>query len=95
MEYDSLDSQAEALYLTVPPARVVLLQALFESYEGVALVRTLDTAASLMCVCTTPSQREVCTRILESVKESIPWRAGPRPPEAAAVLIDGDFSKTS
>jgi len=69
-----LDPTTLALYLELTPSKVVLFQAIFESYEGVATVRTVDKEGSLVCLLTTPDMLQECFRILDSVREELAWR---------------------
>ena len=55
-----------------------MLQVTFESYEGVAVVRTLSPARSLVSLLCPPSQRELVQQILHSIANEIPWRMVPR-----------------
>lgn len=88
---DQLDSQLTAIYLQVPGSQVVLLQAMFELYEGVAVVRTLSIKKSLVAILTTPSMLKVCEGVLDSIKDQIPWQEIARPAEAVEQLIMGYF----
>jgi hypothetical protein len=70
-----LDSSTLALYLELAPSKVVLFQAIFESYEGVATVRTVDKEGSLVCLLTTKEMLSECLNILDSVRVELGWRA--------------------
>lgn len=85
---DSLDSCACAFYIEVPTSRMVLLQALLESYEGLATVRTLDPKRSLIAVITTISLLEDCRATLEALQAMIAWRAWENRAEARNYLSD-------
>lgn len=89
---ERLDEHTWALYLQVDGAQVVLLQALFETYEGLGTVRTLDIRKSLVCILTTPPQLKDCCGALESMRGEIEWRVVPRPPEADNYL--GYFTRS-
>lgn len=79
-----VDENTSALVLEVPEARIVLLQSLFESYEGLGIVRTVDwgrgdwspgnTDQARVIVLTTPSMLNQCIALLESLQGLIPWR---------------------
>jgi hypothetical protein len=69
----TLDPIAVAFYLRVPRSHVVLLQAYFELYDGVATVRTLQGSDQIVCVLTTQSQREDCMYVLEAIRGEVHW----------------------
>lgn len=74
-----LDDQTLVFVLELPPARVVLFQAHFELYEGVATIRTVSPRDSVVCVLTTPAMLDDCRQVLDSVRESLQWRAAANP----------------
>lgn len=91
MAPEAIDDGTMALYLEVPGSNVVLLQAFFELYEGVGLVRTLDIRKSLVCVLTTPSLLEDCQAILREVKPIVRWRTAATPSAAQREHFLGYF----
>lgn len=86
-----LDEHARAIFLQLPPSDVVLLQALIESYEGVATVRTIDLKRSLVCVVTTASLLETTCQLLEGLKPTVRWLAVPPPAESDYIGNDFNF----
>lgn len=90
---EHIDEGTVAIYLRVPGEHVVLLQALVECHEGIGLVRTLSIRKSLVTVLTTPSMRETCLELLESLKAEVAWELIPRPREAEEQLYLGYFGK--
>ena len=90
---DNIDEGTRAIYISVPGENVVLLQALVESYEGVAIVRTLNIRKSLVCLLTTPSMLEDTLKVLESLQPLLGWRFIERPVEAEQELYLGYFKK--
>ena len=91
---DFIDTGTCAFYLVVPSEKVVLLQAFFELYEGLGIVRTLNLRKSLVCVLTTPSVMDDCRRALEAIRSMIPWSPVPRPEEADRQLYLGYFHES-
>ncbi len=71
---DSIDEGTRALYLEVPGEKVVMLQALVESHEGLGLVRTLNIRKSLVCILTTPTMLDACLDLLNALQPEIGWR---------------------
>ena len=90
---DQLDPHTVAFYLQIPPAKVVLFQGLFELYEGVGTVRTLNLERAIIVVLTTPDLVQTVFDILANVRDYLPSELLPRPKEAEEHLIDGVFSK--
>jgi len=77
-----LDDRTWVIYLQVPGPQVVLFQALFENYEGLGIVRTLDIRTSRVCLLTTGSMLPDCMTALENIRGLVPWR----------FLTDDEFS---
>ena len=91
MSIEQLDPYTYAIYLEVPGSKVVLLQGLFENYEGLGTVRTLDIRKSLVCILTTSSVKDECLAALNGIKSLVPWREVEKPEEASRIL--GYFKK--
>ncbi|MFM1846998.1 MAG: hypothetical protein RL417_472 [Pseudomonadota bacterium] len=91
---DFIDTGTCAFYLVVPSDKVVLLQAFFELYEGLGIVRTLNLRKSLVCILTTPSMIDDCRRALEAIRSMIPWGPVARPDEAERQLYLGYFHES-
>ncbi len=68
------DDQSCVLYLEVPASKVVLLQAYYELYEGVGIVRTLDISSGLVSILTTSCLLADCLEVLDSIQEKTLWR---------------------
>jgi hypothetical protein len=90
---DTIDEHCSAIYLEVPSSKVVLFQSLFETYEGIGLVRTLSIQKSLICILTTQSMAEHCFGVLEAIQNELPSRFVSRPVEAEQELFLGYFRR--
>lgn len=92
---DRLDEQTCALYLEVPGSKIVELQAHFELYEGMGIVRTLSVKKSLVCVLTTNDMLNDCIELLNALRNNndfesnIPWRTAPKPDQETRALYHG------
>lgn len=75
MKTIALDDLTIALAIKVPGSRVAFLQSLFESYEGVGSVRTIDIQRGEVIIMTTPDQLAECKKILEDEKKQLKWSA--------------------
>ena len=72
----------EVLFLRVAPRDIALIKFVFESYEGIAVVRTLDKRAAIIVVLIAEDFREVARGALESLAEEVRIEEIPAPPEA-------------
>lgn len=70
------------LFIEVAPTDIALLKFLFESYEGVAVVRTLDRSEALIVALVSADFLDVALAMLRSLEGSIDFRRIP-PPAAA------------
>ena len=70
----ALDDHTRVAYLEVPGKFVVLLQAFFELYEGVGIVRTLDIRRSLVSILVPTALENDCKEILNAIRGQVPWR---------------------
>ena len=59
--------------LRLSPADIAYVKFIFESYEGVAVVRTLDRHAADIVVLTVPDFVADARAILESLRPTVPW----------------------
>ncbi len=55
------------LFLRLPPAEIAYVKFVFESYEGVAVVRTLDRRAALLVVLAAPDFEADARRVVASL----------------------------
>jgi len=73
-------SDLQLIFLRVARPDIALIKFLFESYEGVAVVRTLDKRAAVIVVMVSSDFVHVAQGILNSIRESITVEEIP-PPE--------------
>ncbi|NLF24173.1 MAG: DUF4911 domain-containing protein [Deltaproteobacteria bacterium] len=90
-----LDSHTSVVFLHVPAAKLVVLQALFETYEGLGLVRTLDMRRGLISILAAPDMQQDCTALLKAVWEQTGWRNAAVPDALERDLLFGYFKKES
>jgi len=77
-------SELHPIYLRLAAIDIALVKFLFESYEEVAVVRTIDRHAAVIVVLVCPDFLHVARAILEDLHTRIAMQEIPRPPE------DGD-----
>jgi Domain of unknown function (DUF4911) len=64
------EDETTQFYLLLPKEHIVYVQAIIESYEGIALVRTIDNDKECLSITTTKSLETTCKELIESlVKE--------------------------
>jgi len=69
------------IFLRLAPRDIALAKFIFESYEGVAIVRTLDRRRAIIVVLVVADQLEVAQQILAALCQEI--ECEPVPPPAA------------
>jgi hypothetical protein len=60
-----------AIYLQVRPVDIALVKFLFESYEDIAIVRTVDRRAAIIVVLVVPDFLPVAHAVLEELRTQI------------------------
>ena len=66
------------IYLTLPPREIAYVKFIFESYEGVAVVRTLDRRAAHLVVLVAPDFEADARAVVRSfVEEGVCVETGP------------------
>ncbi len=72
----------EPIFLRVAPADIALVKFLFESYEGVAIVRTVDRRAAVIVALVSRDFLDVARQILADLQSRIAIEEIPPPPTA-------------
>jgi hypothetical protein len=67
------------IFIDVPPAEIAILKFLFESYEGVAVVRTLDRHEATIVALVSSDFLEVARGMLDSLAGKVEFREIPAP----------------
>lgn len=67
-------------YLEVEPADIAMIKFLFESYEEIGIVRTLNRQAAVIVVLVVPDFLEAAERVLQALQEEYEVRRIPEPP---------------
>jgi hypothetical protein len=74
----------ETIFLRLAPTDIAFLKFVIESYEGVAVVRTLDRDAATVVVMVSKDFRDVARALLSDLRRRISFEEIDAPPEAAA-----------
>jgi hypothetical protein len=79
----------EVLVIEVPRAEIAYVKFIFESYEGVAVTRTLDRRRALLVLLVAPDFLDTARSILAALADEVGCRVVPRPASLVDVLDDG------
>jgi hypothetical protein len=66
-------SDVVEIYLRLPPAEIAYLKFVLESYEGIAVVRTVDRHAAVLVLLAAPDLAQEARRILEALRPEVHW----------------------
>ena len=61
------------VHLRVPPEQIAFVKFIFESYEGIAVVRTVDPAAAVIVLIIAADFIAVAREILDALKSEVAW----------------------
>ena len=75
-------SELQPIFLRLAPTDIALVKFLFESYEGVAVVRTVDRRAAIIVALVSADFLDVARGILADLQRRIGLEEIPRPAEA-------------
>jgi hypothetical protein len=78
------------IFLRVPRAEIGYLKFIFESYEGIAVVRTLDRHEAVLVVLAVPDFLEDTDRVLAALADEIGCERIERPPGTPVDLLGPD-----
>lgn len=73
----------DTIFLRLAPTDIAFLKFVIESYEGVAVVRTLDRRAAVIVVLVSADFRHVMRAILHDLRGRIAFEEIEAPPETA------------
>ncbi|HWH78019.1 MAG TPA: DUF4911 domain-containing protein [Candidatus Binatus sp.] len=67
------------IYLEIPPEHIAYIKFIFESYEEVGLIRTVDRKKAIIVLLAMDDFLQTARAILDSIKKDIPIAEIPRP----------------
>lgn len=67
------------IYLELAPAHIAYVKFIFESYEEVGIIRTVDNKGAIIVLLAMTDFLDVARKILDSIRNDIPLREIPRP----------------
>ncbi len=71
--------QLQDIYLELPPADIAYVKFIFESYEEVGIIRTVDRQRAVIVLLAMTDFLDVAHAILQSIKNDLPLREISRP----------------
>lgn len=81
---DAMIATLDLIFLRVVPTDIALIKFVFESYEGVAVVRTIDRQAAVIVIMVSHDFLTVARNILASLRETVRCEEVPAPPRDEA-----------
>jgi hypothetical protein len=67
------------IYLALAPGDIAYVKFIFESYEGVAVVRTVDRARAVIVLMVAADFAAEARRILDALRAEVAWEELPAP----------------
>ena len=71
------------IYLEIPPEHIAYVKFIFESYEEVGIIRTVDRKKAIIVLLAMNDFLAAARQILDSLKQEIPLVEIPRPADMA------------
>lgn len=86
---------AHEIYLQVQPEDIGYIQAIFESYEGVGIVRTVNRKEALIVILVVHDFLSTARSILASLKDEVSITESPRPADIGEDWLVQELSMES
>jgi Domain of unknown function (DUF4911) len=67
------------IYLEIPPEHIAYVKFIFESYEEVGIIRTVDRKKAIIVLLAMSDFLDAARRILDSIQKDVPLREIPPP----------------
>ena len=71
--------ELQLIYLEVPPEHIAYVKFIFESYEEIGIIRTIERHKAIIVLLAMPDFTDIARDILQSIKKDVPLREIPRP----------------
>jgi hypothetical protein len=76
--------ELQEIYLETPPEHIAYIKFIFESYEEVGIIRTVDRRKAIIVLLAAPDFTAVARQILLSLEQEVPLVEIPRPADMSA-----------
>lgn len=83
------------IVLETPPEHIAYIKFIFESYEEVGIIRTVDRKKAIIVLLAVPDFAEVARQILESLKRDLPLAEILRPADMNADWLMAELAAES
>ena len=70
--------ELQVIYLEVPPEHIAYVKFIFESYEEIGIIRTIERHKAIIVLLAMPDFTDIARAILQSIKKDVPLREIPR-----------------
>ena len=74
--------ELKLIYLAVPPEHIAYIKFIFESYEEIGIIRTVERRKAIIVLLAMPDFADIARDILQSIKKDVPLREIPRPTDS-------------
>jgi hypothetical protein len=85
--------ELQALYLATPPEHIAYIKFIFESYEEVGIIRTVDRKKAVIVLLVVTDFIDTAHNILDSLKQEVPLAEIPRPADVSADWLMAELGK--
>ena len=76
--------ELQEIYIETRPEHIAYIKFIFESYEEVGIIRTLDRRKAIIVLLAVPDFAAVAREILLALKQEVPLQEIPRPADMSA-----------
>ena len=83
------------IYLEIPPEHIAYIKFIFESYEEVGIIRTVERKKAIIVLLAMRDFLDAARKILESLKQDIPFAEISRPADMTADWFMAELAKES
>ncbi len=73
--------ELKEIFLALPPAHIAYVKFIFESYEEVGIIRTIDRAKAVIVLLAMPDFVATARAIIATLEQEVPLMEIPRPAE--------------
>ena len=87
--------ELQAIFLATPPEHIAYLKFIFESYEEVGIIRTVDRKRAVIVLLAVEDFVDVARAILNSLKQEVPLAEIPRPADVSDDWLMSELPKES
>ena len=83
------------IYLEVPPEHIAYIKFIFESYEEVGIIRTVERRKAVIVLLAMHDFLDTARQILDSLQQEIPFAEIPRPADLTDDWFMAELAKES